>query len=185
MISGRKDIGQAKRIKLIKLIFLSFFCATNCSAQLNEFTCTAPINEWKFVLQLRKDSVFKYEAFSKYGRWDLLLGKYVVKKNKLYLKMVSSEERERLDASWGEEKKYVTAITTDTLSNGEVVIKKREQIKITTTIPVSWNIISIRPSFFIIKDNRLYQRPVKKWPKTDLYFSRIDSSSFNFIKMFR
>ena len=78
MIPGRKDIRQEKRIKLIILIFL-FFCATNCSAQLNEFTCTAPINEWKFVLQLRKDSVFKYEAFSKYGRWDFAVAGVLIR----------------------------------------------------------------------------------------------------------
>jgi len=169
---------------MFKLLFLSFFCVTNCSAQLNEFTCMAPHNGWKFVLQLRGDSTFKYEAFSKFGRWDLTLGRYKVKKNKLILKIVSSAEWEKLAFSWGEEEKHLVMITKDTLANGEVVYKETGQGKVGSTIPVSWDVVYTRPLFFLIKDNKLYQRPVKKWPKTDSYFSRTDRSIFDFRKLF-
>ena len=171
-------------MKMIKILFLYFFCVTNCSAQINEFTCMAPLNEWKFILQLREDSSFKYEAFSKFGRWDLILGKYEVKKNKLFLKSASPEEWHRLALSWGEEEKRLIMTTNDTLANGEVVIKKTDKGKIERTIPVSWNVAYTRPSFFIIKNNRLYQRPMKRWPKVDPYFSRNDSSEFDFRRMF-
>ena len=171
-------------MKKVKILLLSVVCVTNCFAQLNEFTCTAPLNDWKFVLQLRKDSTFKYEAFSKFGRWDLILGKFAVKKNKLFLRSVSSEEWEKLAFSWGEEERRIVMITNDTLPNGEVLIKKTDQGKIDRTISVSWNVASTRPSFFIIKNNRLYQRPFKKWPKTDPFFSRQDNAEFDFRKMF-
>jgi hypothetical protein len=171
-------------MKIIKILVLPFFWVANCNAQVNEYTCMAPLNEWKFVLQLREDSTYKYEAFSKFGRWDLMLGKYEVKKDKLFLNPVSSEDWERLALSWGEEEKRLIMITKDTLANGEFVIKNTDQGKIDRTIPVSWNVASTRPSFFIIKNNRLYQSPVKKWPKTDPYYSRSDSSKFDFRKLF-
>ncbi|MCX6318622.1 MAG: hypothetical protein NTW29_15115 [Bacteroidetes bacterium] len=171
--------------QMIKLFILSFFIVTHCSAQLNEFTCTAPHNEWKFVLQLRADSTFRYEAFSNYGRWDLLLGKYKVKRNKLLLKPVSSEERDKLALTWGEEQQYASMIKNDTMANGQVMKIEIEKVKIVTTIPVSWDISLTRSSFFIIKSNRLYQQPVKKWPVMDPYFARVDSSRFDFRKLFR
>ena len=168
-----------------KLILLFFFCSTHCTAQINEYTCLAPVNDWKFVLQLRADSSFKYEAFSKYGRWDLIIGKYKVKKNKLILITLSPDETEKRGISWGEEEQYVTPVTTDTLPNGEVVTKNLAQIKVNKTIPVYWNISSTRPSYFIIAENRLYQQPEKDWPRMDPFFSRKDSSAFDFRKMFQ